>query len=391
MLFTIQLFADAWGQHYAKCYTVSKRYRAHANVSALKCTNLGMTCCMPGEGCIYSCTGCQFNCKAFYSDSWWKISELSKVCSGCAEKSTSINQNFNLCNGFGYFGQGGAYSKHCNNYALDITWSKSPYIKAGCNYYTPVNIDTTIDRAGYSNTVLEGKIGSNGRYSIVKDVSGHLMVRKNTLWTSVVRIYVVLANFNPEYEENDSSDNCINLSGYTILDQGELYLNGFGVSKSGLFIPYTISPDTLNTDSGTAYYIDLSQMNIDYSYRVASGVDTNLVSIITFADSYYDFDSEFDGKTNINDALPHQTELKFYCTHKGSIVSVHIEPSYSGDGIISLFDLSGKEVLQISNGYFNAGKLHKIDFTTDGISSGIYFLRYADKIQTKSIKLNVAH
>jgi hypothetical protein len=89
-----------------------------------------------------------------------------------------------------------------------------------------------------------------------------------------------------------------------------------------------------------------------------------------------------------DDQLPQIAGLECYPNPSNSSFNFKYDLSFASEVELTIFDISGRKVKSISDGYQGSG-VHRIGWVTEGLSSGIYFYRIkaGDYIETKKMVL----
>lgn len=392
--FAGEVLADAWGQHYSKCYISTKRYRAHANVRTLE-DYISYVCC-PSPGSCPSYAYCPYGATPQTFRNMFNVAyDFKKHCSSAT--ADKFYSGYHTAYGLTTLRRGSAYAKHQYKYAENLTWVGDPFTQAGCgDYFIPESIDTIVDRSGFSRTDFLASVSIENRIAKVDSIRGQMIVPKHKYYTSVIKVYVVVPNFDPAESEGEMEDNCLNLSSYTILDSGSVALNGYDVIARGLFSTPSVS--TLDTDSGTIKHINLSASFDTYMYEIPNTIDTNLVSVITYADSYYDYKAEELGssskKENEISAPTSITDQSFSLkTNQVSkdIFQINLTLDVAEPGTLSVFDVNGRLVKTVFKNQFEVFKPYIFDLNMAEFSSSLYFVNYTSNTKSETIKILVSH
>ncbi len=376
---SLDALADAWGQHYSKCYVGTKRYRAHASIRNLQYYNPYNTG-YGGNAWLQSVYNFDKGCtSAFTTASYY--GGLYVLTGTPALTPTYVVRS------------GSAYSDHKKNFADNRTYTDNAYTSAGGFYYIPLNIDTTINRTGISdvNFFSEPYIDSGDTDLKIKNFEGYLKATKEKFYTSKIRVlFVYPKNFdvfiNGELGNYDNIDSL--LANHNLLAQGTLSLNGKnGLSGNGLFESdaaslynaLTLEEDEFGNEN---YALDLSKLT-NITFTIPDSLKDK-VSIITFADSYYDFQAEEASNkkdTEINVLL--QSSFDIYATTNNKVV---FTPTKDEDAVVSLYDISGKHIKDLYNAKTKAGVKYNFSINTSDLPKGLYLIRYQSISEGKTIR-----
>ncbi len=396
LLAVTNAMAEAWGQHYAKCYIGTKRYRAHTRISAI-IDDAYRQCCNPGWNCYLSCSGCGYGC---YPVTAWAhlVTGLDKGCSS-ATKNSSLNGNYYL-NGVSGLRRGTAYSKHEYKKAVNNTWVANHLTSAGaCDRYMPDTAILSSSRPGFAKALTESKVYLSDGYAHIDSITGMLLVKDSTYYTSVFKVYVVEARFEPDNEDPEEESGCLDLDNYHIIQEGTITLDGWGIKKTGIFYNMNdVVSTTQDSDSGSLRKVNLNNITQVLSYSIME-YDTNLVSIITFADSYYDYEAEqSSNKTELaqseqenvtpKDVDANKFEFKVVSISKDEQL-VELNTNTSELVKLELYDAKGASIMNISEGVLYPDTKYVFSINTTQLSSGLYFLNYRSASRQESLKVVV--
>ncbi|MCW5908892.1 MAG: T9SS type A sorting domain-containing protein [Chitinophagales bacterium] len=395
------LIADAWGQHYAKCYVVGKRYRAGTNISLIETKLLGYPCCIPGQTCLYSCTGCPNNsCYAMYGPDWTNVAwGVDKHCTSASRYNSYLG--FHYLNGVYGIRKGMAFSKHEHKLAINNTYIANALTAAGisCTRYIPDTIDLNIDRSGFSKALTKAQVYMSDGIANIDSITGSLLVRDSTFYTAVFEIYIVEASrFDPEEDDPEVDKGCLDLDNYNIIQRGSVMLNGWGVSKSGIFSNMgNIVSTTHDSDTGSIRIVCLDSIVQKLSYSILE-YDTSLVSIIVYADSYYDFEAEnSSGKTDLENSEEYSSipscddfsiVLKTTDKDRRTLEIKSCDDEYAN---IDVIDITGKRISNSKGMNLLKGLNQSLHLNTKDLPTGVYFVVYQSATRKEVLRFVVQH
>lgn len=381
VLFVNDLMADAWGQHYAKCYIGTKRYRAHAQVQNYY-NSLAVYNPVTGNNDLVPN---------------WSLESagFQKHCTRAKANALYSGYRYLSGSGGGYtYRYGYAYSEHAYNYAQNITQVNGPYTQAGYHNFVPSESSNGYNRTGFSNTTFNATPLVENNAASISNFSGTLEVANQTLYTAEIKVWIVKAKFDPkdEYLDDSELENGFDLSNYEILGYGSIKVNGYGVQKDGIFAGSTLSQTISNDGSITKRVLNLNQLsNFSYTYNIPSNIDEELVSIITFSDSYYDFATESGNTSNKKSSFEENTSntsFSLYPTiNPDGEQYINITPTTTEVANVELIDINGKVVKTLWSKELLATEKHRLYIDKSTLSSGVYFVRYHSNTVTKVEKI----
>jgi hypothetical protein len=74
--------------------------------------------------------------------------------------------------------------------------------------------------------------------------------------------------------------------------------------------------------------------------------------------------------------IPTDIHLSIYPNPFNGTARIRFDLAVSGEAILSVFDVHGRRVRELSNGFFSAGS-HELSWLADGLPSGMYWIRFS--------------
>lgn len=95
------------------------------------------------------------------------------------------------------------------------------------------------------------------------------------------------------------------------------------------------------------------------------------------------------GTTSVKENNTNSFELDLFPNPANNITNVIFELKQSSEVSIDVINITGESVLNVSNSFRNSGS-HEIQFQTEQLGNGLYFLRIQSGSKSQVIKFSVA-
>lgn len=220
----------------------------------------------------------------------------------------------------------------------------------------------------------------------LKDIRGRLEIAKNSDFFGDIKVLAILLNENQEFDPSKG----VNLDEFNVLQCHNLKFSSDGIVKTGVFkdldfvVQHTDTSDILDIDIDSLEFVLNENLNNDkLIFAFYSDGRSNLSKY------YY-----IENKPYLNiDTLNLDTS--------SLTLNVYPNPIYTNSSIniknneeigmykLELFDASGFFVKEISSDFIEANKDIFVNFNSENLNKGFYFIKYSINGAFKTVKIQI--